>query len=929
MVAFTQNRLTELDDDSGAAALDAAVHAGGFETVASPAPGVEDRLVDGKVPLREGGRRVGHPPSLGVTGTIDLSLADSNQTPILTFAATRKPSVVGVGDSAQTAAVAASGVKPTSVYAEKMELAASLADGSLNAKIAALAAQAQKPVRDRQSQPVVRTEVRPDPSYYRASDPYVLVRGAGRSRRHGGDGRWLAGNRLKVRTPAAIPDGFTDLLPGAEILAGIESGAVPPETTRLAREALTLSDFATEWLAHRAAARAFGGGRIVPNTLAAFTRRFAAEAMLRYTENGAFLGESTAPTGRSATRDGRLRYEVAQAMHARSALAGVEQSPVGVTAWAQPWCPLWLEYRVEVLGSRTLDGFTLGATDLEPAEPGDPAAPAPPNDTVLATAVSRVPLTTGVARTLGTTVEAYLRDERERDADGVGVIDDDLAGALGELRDISQSADLLGASLDGVRRRMLGLRERRFLAADAAGAPQPETPDAAPVLLAGGRLRIRDLRILDTYGRELRLDPAAAIAPVRLEAGEGSLRRSARFTPPARLRVRFVGAAATDVAGAVDARIDEAEPARQVSPVCGFLLPDHVDESIEVLGPDATPLGELLVTGAEGSSGGGVVWEPAPGRPVPADAAPSTGLLADEHVLGRLATGIVRADAAARGAARADPAKESALSALLRAVDTTLWTVDLNGGAGSAQVGSIVGSPLAVVRSVVSVDVLDESADLAQDPEAGAARAAAYDELLQVGVRVRLGELTRPDDGLVAWFADDDYSQVHLVDRAIAEAAAPAGPGRGLLTEWGVTGDVTTPQPIQNDYISMESELIVHPGVPRMVTLLMLPGAAVHATSGVVPRVRAQLQRGWFATALDALVPSVRVGPVLVDPGDLRLPLVAALGEEQTLTVREGPTAWRNDAILAATQSALLPDRATVLRDGWVRVTPSDGADTR
>jgi hypothetical protein len=193
-----------------------------------------------------------------------------------------------------------------------------------------------------------------------------------------------------------------------------------------------------------------------------------------------------------------------------------------------------------------------------------------------------------------------------------------------------------------------------------------------------------------------------------------------------------------------------------------------------------------------------------------------------------------------------------------------------------------------------------------------------------VGVRVRLGELTRPDDGLVAWYADDDYSVVHLVDSAVADLALPSGPGKGFLTEWGVTVDLDAPEPITHPYIVPESELVVHPGVPRMVTLLMAPGAAVYVTSGVVPRGRAQLQRGWFADAVDKLMPSVRVGPVLIDPGDVRLPLVAALGAKQTLTVREGPVGWRDDAILAAGSSAILPDRATVLREGWIRVTPAE-----
>lgn len=918
MAAFTQNQLNELDDPAGAAELDAAIHAAGFETVASPAPGIEDRVVDGKVPARGGGRRIGTAPGPGPKFDT-LPVVDKAEMYFATDA--RKKHLFGVGDVAQTIASVRAHTPGVSGYAkatpdlplhaeEQPAYLHRLADRQRTAAPSAAQAAAPKS----------RTEVRPDPVYYTASDPYVLVRGAGRSRRHGGDGMWLTGGRLKVRTPDAIADGYADTLPGSAVLTALPTGAVPAETTALAREALMLSDFATRWLAQRAAERS-AGGRVSATVRRAYEHRFAAEALLRFSDDGAYRGEATPVSAKRAAADPRVEREVTRGLHGSSLLTGSEPSPVGITAWSQPWCPLWLEYRVEVIGATSPGGWELGTTDL--------LAPPEPVEQVLASAVSRVPLTTGAAHALGVSIEAYLAAEAERDAKRIGAIDDDLAGALFDLQKLAQAADLLGASLDGVRRRLLGLPERGFRAADAAGIPQPERPVADPVLLAAGRVRVVGLRLVDTFGRVLPIDPAPAHVPTRLDAGPAAMLRPPRLTPPARVRVRFVGAEATGIDGAVDARIDEADPGRQVSPVCGFLLPDHVDESIEVLGPDATPLGELLVTGAAGATGGGVVWEPAPGRPVPADAAPSTGLLPDEHVLGRIATGLVRADAVARDGRRASPAAESALSALLRAVDTTLWTVDATAGAGSAQVASIVGAPLAVVRAVLSVDVLDDAATLALDEAARAARADAYGALLRTGIPVRLGELTRPDDGLVAWFADDDYEHVHLVDKAIAEAAAPAGPGRGLLQQWGVSGDVTVASPIEHPYVSAESEIVVHPGVPRMLTLLMLPGAAVHVTSGIVPRGRVQLQRGWFAAALDALVPSVRVGPVLIDPGDVRLPLVAALGEHQTLTVREGPTAWRNDAILAATQSAALPDRATVLREGWVRVTPGEGADRR
>jgi hypothetical protein len=93
-------------------------------------------------------------------------------------------------------------------------------------------------------------------------------------------------------------------------------------------------------------------------------------------------------------------------------------------------------------------------------------------------------------------------------------------------------------------------------------------------------------------------------------------------------------------------------------------------------------------------------------------------------------------------------------------------------------------------------------------------------------------------------------------------------------------------------------------------------------TSGVVPRATVRLQRAWFGPGLDRLSPSVRVGPVLLDPGEVRLPRVSALGEEQVFTRRDGPLGWRDDPILASTQAALLPETPVTAQEGWIRVLP-------
>ncbi len=116
--------------------------------------------------------------------------------------------------------------------------------------------------------------------------------------------------------------------------------------------------------------------------------------------------------------------------------------------------------------------------------------------------------------------------------------------------------------------------------------------------------------MVDAFGRLLDLDPAGTVVPERVAVpgAQAAMLRTPRITAPARCRLRLVGAETTDPAAPADAVVDEVDAGRQVSPVIGFLLPNHVDEGVQVFGADGGPLGELITE----PTGGGVVWEPAP-----------------------------------------------------------------------------------------------------------------------------------------------------------------------------------------------------------------------------------------------------------------------------------------------------------------------------
>jgi hypothetical protein len=454
--------------------------------------------------------------------------------------------------------------------------------------------------------------------------------------------------------------------------------------------------------------------------------------------------------------------------------------------------------------------------------------------------------------------------------------------------------------------------------------------------LLAGSVRLTRARLLDVFGRTLDVPLAIVFTPTRatLEERPGVLALPPRLMRPARWQFRLVDASTEVGAEGVEARVDQIEPTLQVNPVAGFVMPDHLDESLEVFGVDGAPIGELLHEPVSG----GVMWEIAAGREGPADAGPLYGLTPAQEALGRFGTGLVASDAQARTGAPLvfGAARESALSALLRAIDTTLWSVDAFASLGSEHVAGLVGRPIAVVRAQLRLELQPpDDIDLSNGDRA-AEWAKAEQEAVRYAFPVRIGEVTRSDDGVLGFFVDDDYSHFHLVDKAIAGAASEAGRSRGQLGLFGSTGSTPGTKPIDHPYIAGTDDadtLMLHIGQTVTLTVFMHPASRASLTSGVLPRKALALARDWVGPGLAAIAPSLRTGPVLVetdlDPeGEVRLPKVSVFGKDQNFLWRDTPATWRTDAILAATQTALLPDTPAEFREGWIRVAPTPPTGT-
>lgn len=756
----------------------------------------------------------------------------------------------------------------------------------------------------------------PLPRYFQPADLAVVIRGASRSLRHGGDGRYTPSGQLACRLASQIVRGIAGLLDAGQLPAGLRSvgsGSVPPEVDLLLQE-LALTD-PYRWEEQTGWATA---ARTLPAD--AVGNRLRAELALRYTFPAA-PAPAAAVAGRAApaamiagTPD--LSASAADTLRRASLWEGTDVSPVGVTRWAQPWVPLWCDWEVQAAVDDSMDRWALGPIDLETGQPPDAAASR--------TISGRTLLVSAAARALAGRINQWLADEASRRAAGQGEIGSVDQAALAAAATAAAGQDVLAGSFHGVREALLGLDpvDAARASIDPAGTPTSKpTATGPPLLLAGGAARVTRLRVVDAFGRWLDVPPdrlaAIDVATTNTHpAGPPALTLPPRFQRPARLALRFVGAAVPDGAPDVDARIDQQHPDQQISPLCGWLLPDHADASMEFFDSSGLALGQLR----EDDITGAVVWEGAPGRPGPIGAPPDPGPDPAARYMARLAAGAVAADAAARNDPAGPPA-ESALSALLRAVDTTLWTIDPLGSVGTGAVAGLVGRPLAVIQARLRLEVASDVDQLAYAGADEQARAQAYLDLAAKAISVRLGELTRTDDGLVAYAIGDDYLTLCPVAPEVRTQARASGPLAGQLAAYG-RGSQNLPEivPITHPYLNGPASVTIRPGQVVRLTLLLNPGGKVHVTSGVVPRKAVTLAHGWFHDSLTALSPSFRFGPVLVDPTTVRMPKVTGLDPAQEFTRRDTPITWRNDPITAATQTAFLPDLPTTLQEGWIRV---------
>ena len=641
--AFQLNALSTLDEPDGAARIDTLLHANAFGSL--PAGETTETIWQPPTSVNQAPPASSPPPNPGVFARYQHGAPS----PI-----TGKP---GLSNVAAPAAVRTEPKLSPEVLSQITVVNANLSD-IVDQQLAA-----DPPV----EQPGQWVDVkRALPRFFYPTDPILLIEGAKASFKHkpasfSKDGLLycrLTGDfatAVSAAPPPGAASGERASVNGADLLErGIENGGTPPECEDLLREFVVLDPGSSVAAAH------------------ASTPPSAAAAIIQ----GFMQNFSVEQTAWHAVRDPRIDHAPLLSL---SGITGQLPSPIAISLPVRPWNPIRLDWQVQYVPSSggvsdwKLDEIDFEASSVQSGQPTviEGSSPLTQGSTQIVAAAIRNALQQaasaagsgitdpGIAVAFFSAIAQnaiqnfqQINVAKPAAQQGVPAADrlplDDIASALSDM-------DVLTGGFDGLNTLLRG-------GFAGNGAEHPGPNDAAPSPFFGvraGFLQIMKLRLVDGFGQFVDLlsdasHPVITSGPMTVPERTDLVALPPRFTSPARLTLRYV-----DGAGSGNEANLDPKSGNTISPVCGYLMPNHLDGAIEFFGQDGNNIGFVRPDGDTA-----VVWEEVPGVPSTVGQDPARAI--SNSFAAGIANGLLRWGIEDAGL---EPGKDTALQALLRVIE--------------------------------------------------------------------------------------------------------------------------------------------------------------------------------------------------------------------------------------------------------------------
>ena len=435
--------------------------------------------------------------------------------------------------------------------------------------------------------------------------------------------------------------------------------------------------------------------------------------------------------------------------------------------------------------------------------------------------------------------------------------------------------------------------------------------------LRSGFMEIISLEIVDVFGQRMQLGtsptnpdgslqvaPCMNMAPVTGDTvNEYKIFLPPRILVPTRLWFRWLSATFTTSVPGITSDFVEMNSHPATSPVCGWILPNHLDNSLFFYDDTGSPIGSF------GIEHGALTYRTRAGN------------------LNNQGDSL-QVDIGPKGSPTVNPNLANFMwyvagqnAGFLQDLMTTILDAGIFiNPANSAQNNSLallVGNPLALTRAVLSIETSGDVLPLSQadtnqnDPYPQDivnnrfvyADRMPYSSANLGGVQfpVRLGDLPNLGDGLVGYLIEgagsSPYSTIY----------SPAAPASGA-------NNVVQPTPTT-------IELTLN-AAPIMLTMLVDPRVGVHATTGVLPVEELDIPTDQYSQAMSSLAMTFFTNPVLQERQGLVVPLPQEQGFAWSwINPGTGPQIQLQSN--AANDNAIWDYTPQMLLEGWLQLGPA------
>jgi hypothetical protein len=693
----------------------------------------------------------------------------------------------------------------------------------------------------------------PGPRWYRPWAPHLVVFGAKRSYRHGFDGRYR-------------PDGHLTTRVSGESMIGL----------RVGRATVLAKDLVTSTASLAGAGLPLVASEIVQEHLLADVEN--APIMARYARQpatgGVALPRLTAAQMGAASRAIWLSRGDLLKPEEKSAIdlvapMGTPSSAAGLQVWKEWDGPLFLDTKYTHRRKRFNHAWQLPPEYVETVD-RDPIV-LPDREQVI---TERQVATVSVAKVL----KKSLVTELTLDPYGKPVYKK--SPPSGVDAQTFDEMDIVSASLTTLDDALFAAGERE----------------------RGGFVHMNQVRLFDTFGTAMNWSSSSAtLEPLP----PWTVALPARLSCWGRLNFRLQSA---------DNAAVDATPL--TPPVCGVLLPDFVDQSLEVYDASGNAVGQLTAddpirdnSAAARTLAVSFTLLPWVAKTLPAESDPTVAI--ENLTLRRFVQALVAQSLDV--SAGATGWHETGFTAMLRVFDTVRSTLDPTFNTADTRV-RLLGEPILLMNVRLAFEASGQSATELKTAPQPLSEPPALPVL-----HVRVGDVTRPDDGVLGCFLIGDSPSQDRFAPVSLEAAEKA-----VLNQMVFGASQKIEQITHPFIVNQVAEFDLAANTPFDTVVLADARGSLYATCGVLPRKTIVVPKDFIEPSLKKLEPTFQVGPVLgFERQGTLVPVVPAPRIEgmDAEFVHDDEADYPESALPPTPPLSELPAQRVRLTEGWVRMS--------